>query len=65
MKRKRKNDYDSNLAAIRAIGAKQIKKPHNISVSISLQEADTLYHWSIEDIDALTVAGQAGQINSL
>ncbi|MCP4146247.1 MAG: hypothetical protein GY757_00725 [bacterium] len=43
MKRKTKNDYDCKPAAFRAIGDKQIKKPHNIPVSIYIQEADTLY----------------------
>jgi hypothetical protein len=38
-------------------GENQIKSPHHIPMSIYIYEADTLYHWALEDKEALAAAG--------
>ncbi len=40
----------------------QIKSPHNIPISIYIQEAESLHHWALEDKEALTAAGLAAKI---
>jgi len=35
----------------------QVKSPHNIPMSIYIQEAEDLHHWALEDKEALTAAG--------
>ncbi|MCP4152913.1 MAG: hypothetical protein GY757_34595 [bacterium] len=57
MSSKTKEDYNRKLDVIRSIGEKQLKQPHHIPVGIYIQEAETLYLWAQDDIDALTGVG--------
>lgn len=42
-------------------GEDQIKSPHHIPMSIFIYEADTLYHWALEDKNALAVLGRSNR----
>ncbi|NIM17283.1 MAG: hypothetical protein GTO45_35215 [Candidatus Aminicenantes bacterium] len=54
-----KQDYETKIAVITAIGDDQIKAPNNIPVDVYIQEAENLYLWSQEDKDALMAKGLA------
>jgi hypothetical protein len=50
------DDYNAKLEAIMAIADEEVKEPR-IPVSIALQEAEYLYHWSKDDAEPLKVVG--------
>ncbi|WP_319482928.1 hypothetical protein [uncultured Draconibacterium sp.] len=50
------DDYNAKLAEIEAIPNEEVKDP-NMPVDIALQEAENLYHWSSDDVEALKVVG--------
>ena len=49
-------DYNAKLEAIMAVPNEKIKEP-SPPVSVALQEAEDLYHWSMDDAKALKVVG--------
>ncbi|MCP4157413.1 MAG: hypothetical protein GY757_57410 [bacterium] len=62
MSSKTNEDYNRKLEIIRGIGDQRIKHPHHVPVGIYIQEAETLYFWALEDIDALTRVGLAREL---
>ena len=59
------DDYNEKLADIRAIPDEEARDP-SIPVDVALQEAENLYHWSLDDAAALAVVGiTADMINDL
>lgn len=49
-------DYNAKLAEIQAIPNEEVKDP-GMPVDIALQEAENLYHWSLDDAGQLAVVG--------
>ncbi len=49
-------DYNAKLEAIMAVPNDEIKEP-SPPVPVALQEAEDLYHWSLDDAVALKVVG--------
>lgn len=49
-------DYNAKLAEIQAIPNEGVKDP-GMPVDIALQEAENLYHWSLDDAEKLKVVG--------
>lgn len=59
------DDYNAKLAEIQAIANEDVTDP-GIPVAIALQEAENLYHWSLDDADKLSVVGiERSQIEDL
>ncbi len=59
------DDYNAKLAEIQAISKEEVKDPA-IPVDVALQEAENLYHWSLDDLEKLSVVGIAqSQIEEL
>lgn len=52
-----KECYDSKLPIIQAIPEEQIKSPHDIPISVYLQEASNLCKWCRQDRDPLIAKG--------
>ncbi|WP_163325184.1 hypothetical protein [Draconibacterium mangrovi] len=50
------DDYNAKLAEIQAIANEEVTDP-GIPVAIALQEAENLYHCSLDDADKLSVVG--------
>nr|WP_321353767.1 hypothetical protein [uncultured Draconibacterium sp.] len=49
-------DYNAKLAEIEAIPNEEVKEP-GMPVDVALQEAENLYHWSLDDAEELAVVG--------
>ncbi|WP_321997497.1 hypothetical protein [Draconibacterium orientale] len=49
-------DYNAKLAEIEAIPNEEVKDP-GMPVDVALQEAENLYHWSLDDTEKLGVVG--------
>ncbi|WP_163322652.1 hypothetical protein [Draconibacterium mangrovi] len=49
-------DYNAKLAEIEAIPNEEVKDP-GMPVNVALQEAENLYHWSLDDAEELAVVG--------
>ncbi|NQU51573.1 MAG: hypothetical protein HQ522_03440 [Bacteroidetes bacterium] len=49
-------DYNAKLETIKAIPVEEVKEPA-MPVDASLQEAENLHHWSMDDAEALKVVG--------
>lgn len=59
------DDYNELIDVITAIPPEEVQVP-SIPVDVFLQEAENLYHWSLDDADALKVVGiSKAKINSL
>ena len=52
------NEYDSKVLLIKSIKDEDIEIP-KIPIDVYIQEAETLYHWSLEDKDKLVNKGLA------
>ncbi len=50
------DDYNAKLATIQAIPNEEVQEPA-IPVEVALQEAENLYHWSLNDAETLQVVG--------
>lgn len=58
------NDYNQLLPEIQAIKPEAVLVP-NMPVDVFVQEAENLFHWCVDDQDALTSAGLDGNLINL
>ncbi|MCP4214810.1 MAG: hypothetical protein GY765_09135 [bacterium] len=57
-----KNDIKTKLAEVAAISNKYTAAPNHVPVGVYIQEAKSLYLWSVQDKEALQGAGLSGEL---